>query len=164
LGISQLVGNPLFDYYGEPTQDPTEGTPLTGPFDKRPLSDLVNKIWDQPKDGIAYTEKGRLDHSVLSEDEFDLVRKDEITPYPQCFSDMFWKPTATRIDNKYLRGCDDETGQLLKAAPKISESEANVFYDLLSKIFVYNPSDRITAAEMLSHPWFHTDFSSSNAD
>lgn len=27
-------------------------------------------------------------------------------------------------------------------------------YDLLSKIFVYNPTSRLTAREMLDHPWF----------
>lgn len=28
------------------------------------------------------------------------------------------------------------------------------FLDLLKKIFVYDPNDRITAKEALQHPWF----------
>lgn len=55
----------------------------------------------------------------------------------------------------YLRGYDDETDELLEAMPKILESEAILLYYLLSKIFVYDPLNRITAAEMLDHPWFH---------
>jgi serine/threonine protein kinase len=68
---------------------------------------------------------------------------------------MFWKPTATKIDNIYLYGYDDETAELLEVMPKISKNEAFLLYDLMSKIFVYDPLKRITAAEMLSHPWFH---------
>jgi serine/threonine-protein kinase SRPK3 len=128
------------------------------------LRDLVNKIWDQPKDGIVYAEKAQLDLSALSEDDIDPVREELIKPYHQCFSDVFWKPTAVRIGNTYIHGYSDETDKLLKAVPKISGSEAAVFYDLLSKIFVYDPSDRISVAEMLSHPWFHMEFSSPSAD
>jgi dual-specificity kinase len=29
-----------------------------------------------------------------------------------------------------------------------------LFLDLLRKIFVYDPSDRITAKQALQHPWF----------
>jgi serine/threonine-protein kinase SRPK3 len=149
--IPSSWGNPLFDYYGRPTQDPSKGKPLDAWFDKRTLKDIVNKIWDQPKGGIIHTGKARLNPSSLCEKE--------ITPYPQCFSDMIWKPTATRIDNTYLHGYDDETDKLLEAMPKMSEQESILFYDLLSKIFIYDPSDRITAAEMLNHPWFHMDSS-----
>jgi serine/threonine protein kinase len=46
-------------------------------------------------------------------------------------------------------------GELLEALPKIAEHEAALLYDLLSKIFVYDPARRPTAREMLSHPWFH---------
>lgn len=70
---------------------------------------------------------------------------------------MIWKPTAVRVDNVYLCGFDDETDELLEALPKIEESEAALLYDLLSKIFVYDPTKRLTAIEMLDHPWFHLD-------
>ncbi|KAG9228373.1 hypothetical protein BJ875DRAFT_500784 [Amylocarpus encephaloides] len=89
--------------------------------------------------------------------EHQVWREDENKPYPQCFSDTVWKPTATKIDDTYLHGYDDETDALLEAMPKISENEAALLYDLLSKIFVYDPQKRLSAGEMLSHPWFHMD-------
>jgi serine/threonine-protein kinase SRPK3 len=150
--IPNSWGVPLFDFYGRPTQDPSKGKPLTTWFEKRTLKDLVDKIWDQPENGIVHPENAGSNPSSLCEEE--------ITPFPECFSDMIWKPTATRIGNTYLHGYDDETDELLKAMPKISEQESTLFYDLLSKIFIYDPSDRITAADMLEHPWFHMDFSS----
>jgi serine/threonine-protein kinase SRPK3 len=61
------------------------------------------------------------------------------------------------MDNVYLHGYDDETDELLKAMPKIPETEAALLYDLLSKIFVYDPAKRITVEEMLGHPLFHMD-------
>ncbi|CZR62592.1 uncharacterized protein PAC_12489 [Phialocephala subalpina] len=89
--------------------------------------------------------------------ELYLSRDLWIYAYPQCFSDIVWKPTATKIDNTYLHGYDDETDALLEAMPKISENEATLLYDLLSKIIVYDPQKRLSAREMLSHPWFHMD-------
>lgn len=83
--------------------------------------------------------------------------EDENKPYSQCFSDTVWKPTATKIDNIYLYGYDNETDALLEAMPMISENEAALLYDLLSKVFVYDPEKRVSAREMLSHPWFHMD-------
>lgn len=84
-------------------------------------------------------------------------REDENKPYPRCLSDTVWKPTATKIDNIYLYGYNDETDELLEVMPKISENEAALLYDLLSKIFVYDAQKRPMAREMLSHPWFHMD-------
>lgn len=70
---------------------------------------------------------------------------------------MFWKPSAVRIDNVFLHGYDDGTDELLRAMPKISQAESTLLYDILSKIFVNNPEDRITTAQMLDHPWFSID-------
>jgi serine/threonine-protein kinase SRPK3 len=139
----------LFDYDGQPTKEPTKGEPLEKWEGKRPIKDLVYKIWDQPESSIVKTGRVRPEHQVW--------REDENKPYPQCFSDTVWKPTATRIDNTYLHGYNDETDALLEAMPKISENEAALLYDLLSKIFVYDPQKRVSAREMLSHPWFHMD-------
>ncbi|KAK1770147.1 kinase-like domain-containing protein [Phialemonium atrogriseum] len=36
----------------------------------------------------------------------------------------------------------------------ISPEEADCFHDLLQRMFVYEPDKRISAAEVLSHPWF----------
>jgi serine/threonine-protein kinase SRPK3 len=139
----------LFDYDGQPTKDPTKGKPLEKWEGERPIKDLVCKIWDQPENGVVNTGRVRPEHQVWREDENKL--------YSSCFSDMVWKPTATKIDNTYLYGYDDETDALLEAMPKISEDEAALLYDLLSKVFVYDPQKRISAEEMLSHPWFHID-------
>ncbi|RDL42170.1 Uncharacterized protein BP5553_02149 [Venustampulla echinocandica] len=139
----------LFDYDGQPTKEPTKGEPLEKWEGKRPIKDLVFKIRDQPENSVVDTGSVRPEHQVWGEDENK--------PYPQCFSDTVWKPTATEIDNTYLYGYDDETDALLEAMPKISENEAALLYDLLSKIFVYDPQKRLSAREMLSHPWFHMD-------
>lgn len=146
--VPMLWEGTLFDYDGQPTTDPTKGEPLWKWKweNERPLKDLVYKIWDQPKNGVK-TNTVRPEHQVW--------RKDENKPYPPCFSDMVWKPTATKIDNVYLYGYDDETDAMLEAMPKISDYEAALLYDLLSKIFVYDPQKRISAVEMLDHPWFH---------
>lgn len=70
---------------------------------------------------------------------------------------MVWKPTAIKVDNIYLQGYNRESLMLLKAIPEILEHEADLLYDLLSKIFVYNPERRPPAKEVLSYPWFHMD-------
>lgn len=85
------------------------------------------------------------------------INTGQLDPYPPCFSNMFWKPSAIRIDNVFLHGYDDGTDELLRALPKISQQESTLLYDLLSKIFVYYPADRITALQMLDHPWFALD-------
>jgi serine/threonine protein kinase len=139
----------LFDYDGQPTKEPTKGSPLETWEGKRPIKDLIYKIWDQPENSVVETGRVRLEHRVW--------REDEIKPYPRCLSDTVWKPTATKIDNIYLYGYNDETDELLEAMPKISENEAALLYDLLSKIFVYDAQKRPSAGEMLSHPWFHMD-------
>lgn len=43
---------------------------------------------------------------------------------------------------------------MLKAFPKISELEASLLIDLLSKIFTYDPEKRPSAEEVAAHPWF----------
>ncbi|KAI0459496.1 kinase-like protein [Xylaria acuta] len=142
----------LWDGNGKPTEDHTKGTLLTKWGDERPLKDLVYQIWDEPEGRVVQTstlipEKNR--RHVFSE-------KDR-TPFPQYFSDMVWRPTAIKVNNAYLEGYDKETERLLTAIPKIPENEAALLWDLLLKIFVYEPERRITAADMLNHPWFHID-------
>ncbi len=43
-------------------------------------------------------------------------------------------------------------------APKISEEEVECFHDLLSKVFKYQPEERIFAEEFSRHEWFVKDF------
>ncbi|KAJ8131911.1 hypothetical protein O1611_g1711 [Lasiodiplodia mahajangana] len=154
--VHQTIGNmpvewqdTLWDYDGQPTKDPKKGKPLSKWSGERPLKDLVRSIWDQPEGDIVQTGTTRPERVVYNQEENK--------PYPSCFSNMVWKPTAIKVDNTYLFGYNDESDELLKAMPKIEESEATLLYDLLSKIFVYDPTQRLTAKEMLDHPWFHLD-------
>lgn len=79
-------GDTLFDYNGQPTKDPANGEPLHKWDRKRSIKDLVTKIWDQPECSIATTGKVREERSVLKDEKN--------TPYPSCFSDMFWKTNS----------------------------------------------------------------------
>ena len=82
---------------------------------------------------------------------------DEHLPFADCFSNMVWNPKAVKIDDVYLYGYDEEWESMREALPKIPPHEAALLYDLLSKIFVYDPTSRPTASEILDHPWFHMD-------
>jgi len=136
----------LWDDDGQPTKDPSKGEPLWKWEDERPLKDLVYKIWDEPE--------GRVVQSGTTGPEDEDWDEDRNEPFPPCFSDMVWKPTATKVDNVYLYGHNRESVALVEVLPRISEHEAGLLYDLLSKIFVYDPKRRPTAKEVLSHPWF----------
>lgn len=143
----------LWDDDGQPTKDSGKGRPLSRWEGKRPLKDLVYQIWDEPEGRVVQTstlisEKHHHHHVFLDEN---------MTPFPPCFSDLVWKPTAVKVNDAYLEKYGEETRKLLTAMPKIPTNEAALLYDLLLKIFVYEPEKRITAAEMLNHPWFHID-------
>lgn len=139
----------LWDSRGQPTKDISEGKPHRQWWegDKRSLQGMVYNIWDEPEGRIVQTGTSRSGPKLWCEREHQ--------PFPSCFSDMVWHPKAVKVDNVYLSGYNDEWDELLEALPKILEHEAALLYDLLSKIFVYDPTRRPTANEMLSHPWFH---------
>lgn len=141
----------LWDSQGQPTKDPSKGKPHEQWWegDERSLQDMVYNIWDEPKGRIVQTGTSRPGRKFWHEHEHQ--------PFPSCFSGMVWNPRAIKVDNVYLSGYDDEWDGLLEGLPKIPEHEAALLYDLLSKIFVYDPTRRPTAQEMLSHPWFHLD-------
>lgn len=142
----------LWDYYGQPTKDPSKGKPLSKWEGERSLKDLVYRIWEQPEGNVVETGTGRPEYKA-----WDARDEEENKPFPPCFSDMVWKPTAVKVDNTYIFGYNDESLALLEAMPKIAEREAALLYDLLSKIFVYDPQKRPTASELLNHPWFQMD-------
>lgn len=138
----------LWDSQGQPTKDVSKGKPHEQWWDgdERSLRDMVYNIWDEPKDRIVQTGIPKPERKW---------REHEHQPFPSYFSDMVWNPRAVKVDNIYLSGYSDDWGTLLEALPKIREPEATLLYDLLSKIFVYNPTSRLTAREILDHPWFH---------
>lgn len=43
-------------------------------------------------------------------------------------------------------------------ASKISKEEVGSLYDLLSRVFKYDPEDRISTVEIEKHEWFTKDF------
>ena len=141
----------LWDSHGQPTKDRGKGRPHEQWWDgdERFLQDMVRNIWDEPKDRIVQGGTSRPARKVWREHEHQ--------PFPACFSDMVWNPRAAKVDNVYISGYNDEWDGLLEKLPKIPGHEATLLYDLLSKIFVYDPTRRPTAMEMLRHPWFHLD-------
>ncbi|KAM7213633.1 Protein kinase-like domain containing protein [Rhypophila decipiens] len=145
----------LWDDEGQPTRDPSKGMPLDKSEDElpRPLKGLVCKIWDGPEGRLVQT-------GTASGPEVDDGRDHhfgERIPYPACFSNMAWKPTAVKVDNTYLYGYNDECLKAVKKLPQIAKHEADLLLDLLSKIFIYDPKRRPTAKELLEHPWFRMD-------
>ncbi|RDA89926.1 hypothetical protein CP533_3295 [Ophiocordyceps camponoti-saundersi (nom. inval.)] len=141
----------LWDSKGYPTKDASKGRPLVPWHDtrERSLRDLVYNIWDEPKTRVVQI--GKLEPRPRYWHEPDRH------PFPQCFSDMVWNPQAVRVDDVYLSGYDEDWDIFHEALPKIPKDEAALLYDLLTKIFVYDPTTRPTAREILDHPWFHLD-------
>jgi len=65
--------------------------------------------------------------------------------------------TGWKIDDVFLLGYNEETDDFLALMPKITATEADLLYGLLSRIFVYDIMKRLTAGEILADPWFHMD-------
>jgi serine/threonine-protein kinase SRPK3 len=161
-GIIQALGDmptswedTLFDSDGQPTKDPAKGKPVWKFTDKQPIKERVYRIWDNPSSRASKSTKAL---AVSQGENLDQVLDWEShKPYPRCFLPKFWKPTAIKVGDVYLSGNHDESDNLLEALPKIPEDEAALLYDLLSKIFVYEPSERVSVEKLLDHPWFHMD-------
>lgn len=113
------------------------------------LHELVYDIWDQPRGGLALTRDSEPDPKPF----LGLRSKS----FPSHYSDMVWNPSAIKVNDTNLTGYNDQWQTLRRALPSISEDEAALLYDLLSKIFVLEPTSRPTARELLDHPWFHLD-------
>ncbi|KAG4273493.1 CMGC/SRPK protein kinase [Fusarium proliferatum] len=141
-------GEPLFDDDGLPTMDTINGEPLGEMLENtRSLKQWIGEIWDQPEN---------LEELQSSSTAPQRVR-DENKPYLECYSNKFWKPAAIRIDNVYLGAYSDKVDKIIESLPKIPTHEADLLYDLISKIFVYEPAQRVSAKDILAHPWFHLD-------
>ncbi|KAK2125575.1 kinase-like domain-containing protein [Fusarium oxysporum II5] len=153
--VSEYIGRmpisweePLFDDDGLPTTDTTNGEPLGEILENtRSLKQWISDIWDQPNN---------LEELQSTSAAPDRV-KDENKPYLECYSNKFWKPAAIRIDDIYLGAYSDKVDKIIESLQKISMHEADLLYDLTSKIFVYEPAQRVSARDILAHPWFHMD-------
>lgn len=67
---------------------------------------------------------------------------------------MLWKPIAVRVDGTYYIFYEDEMSPFWGAFPLITNDEAELLGDLLSRIFVYEPLRRLDIQEILGHSWF----------
>ncbi|KAI7765091.1 hypothetical protein LZL87_005804 [Fusarium oxysporum] len=141
-------GEPLFDDDGLPTTDTTNGESLGEILENtRSLKQWISDIWDQPDN---------LEELQSTSTAPDRV-KGENKPYLECYSNKFWKPASIRIDDIYLGAYSDKVDKIIESLQKISTHEADLLYDLTSKIFVYEPAQRVSARDILAHPWFHLD-------
>lgn len=142
----------LFDYDGQPTKDTAKGEPLWKFPDKRPIKDRVYMIWDEPKNEHIRVDTAENGPKI----EGQVWYEDETEPCPPSFSHMLWKPRGSEVGRRYIYSSEDED-ETREALPKIPENGASLLYDLLSKIFLYDQQRRISARELLDHPWFHID-------
>ena len=85
-------------------------------------------------------------------------RLHDADPISPTQSDIFWKPPlppspAPGLIETEAMHSEGKTGPQEDFCT-ISPKEAELLHDLLSKVFVYDAKKRISAAEMLMHPWF----------
>lgn len=125
----------------------------------RPLEGRVRDIFDEPA-GLFLSAGGvvvppPLDGSHLEGESWfgprDLALREA---FPAPLRSKLWRATAVCFGGKYFFAYSDETTEMLKAFPKISEREGDLLLDLLRKIFVYDADERLTIEEVVAHPWF----------
>ncbi len=116
-------GEVMFDEEGNPTRDAKKGTPYYEVEEKRSLRELVDAIYDRPENGAVVTGATRRERKVWN--------KQDNIPYPSWAENVAWKPKATKVDNIFLYGYDEESDELLALMPKIPAAEADLLYDLL---------------------------------
>jgi serine/threonine-protein kinase SRPK3 len=76
--------------------------------------------------------------------------------------DTCTEPQVQRVHDieEKLASCHDCAGEGC-AHPRfqiISEAEAPILADLLERLLRYRPEERLSAQDVLEHPWFHTHF------
>jgi serine/threonine-protein kinase SRPK3 len=107
-------------------------------------------------------ESGDLGYVPMERPLLDAILSIEDEPMGNATLDsLFWRPGTEICSFEGGAWVETELGteQEKEVLPKISHEEATSFHDLLSRIFTYNPTQRISAAELSRHPWFTGDFS-----
>jgi serine/threonine-protein kinase SRPK3 len=147
-----------FDEGGFAVAEGEQGEPFWTLEETRPLKDRVGGIMDEPP-SLFINNQGEAVEAIDTsmDDGPEMVTFDEEfrIPYPATIDSMMWKPTAVCVEGGYFAAYSDETDEMLKAFPRISESEAALLVDLLVRTFTYDPAKRITAEELVTHAWFH---------
>lgn len=103
--------------------------------ERRPLEDRVRGIVDEPP-GLFISRLGEAVEATDEEPEAAMFDDDATLkkPYPAVFLSMAWKPTAVCVAGSYFTTYSDELDGVLEAFPRISEPEASLLVDLLSKV------------------------------
>lgn len=145
-----------FDEEGRAVVDGEGGETFWSLGETRPLEERVRGIVDEPP-GLFINRLGEAVDAADEEPEPAMFDDDAVLrePYSAALSSMIWKPTAVCVAGTYFTSYPDEEDGILDPFPRISEPEASLLVDLLSKIFTYNPATRIKAEELVTHPWFH---------
>ncbi|KAM6536459.1 hypothetical protein FALCPG4_002463 [Fusarium falciforme] len=150
-------GDPLFDSEGRPGKNLSKGTRISELInedtERRSVEEWISKIFDQPNTGS----KQPMEDGDSKGGEEPPYYDPDSSSYPPCYAHKFWEPSAINFRGKHIRGYNDESRALLDELPKIPSEEADLLFDLLSKVFVYEPSERLGAKEALNHPWFRFD-------
>ncbi|KAL1877442.1 hypothetical protein Daus18300_002428 [Diaporthe australafricana] len=155
--LPDSLGRALFDAEGYPTEDES-GTPLIHFREKSDLRAEIKKIWDEPP-SLSMRSNGEIDTTVYThpynpENSLFSEEVEKTTPYPPACRSICWKPTAVSVDGDHYIFYEDATSPFWGAFPLITDDEAELLGDLLSRIFVYDPSRRPNIQEALEHPWF----------
>ncbi|KAF5645274.1 CMGC SRPK kinase [Fusarium tjaetaba] len=149
----------ICDIWDEPMQaSENESTPAA-PFIVRDEDRPLPKSCDWLSDDISPI----INYNPQDIDQLSAIHDNTKRPYPKHYANRVWKPSAFKINGTYLPedggvgwftylpGNSDVEGNL-QSLPRISTQEADMLYDLLRKIFVYE--GRISAEDILGHPWF----------
>ncbi|KAM0344118.1 hypothetical protein ACHAPU_007839 [Fusarium lateritium] len=168
---------PLYDEQGEPTQGKERGRPRETSDEVRSLKRWIRDIWDEPTQenenisppAVPWTVEPEhrsrpTGYDWPTDDITSIINYDRLNgsvdkskrPYPQHYANRVWKPSAFKIDGRYLPevgeggypGVEDNLASL----PRISVYEVSLLDDLLARIFVYE--GRARARDILGHPWF----------
>ncbi|RSL61851.1 hypothetical protein CEP53_004937 [Fusarium sp. AF-6] len=103
---------------------------------RQSIEGWIKKIFDQPGTG-PYRPKDQVSNT----EEHPFYNPHEVSHAP-FYAWKFWELSAINFRGKYFRGYNHEWHALVDELPKISNEEAGLLFDLISKILVYEPTER----------------------
>jgi serine/threonine protein kinase len=149
--IIKTIG-PLPDKWRHVKFDYDEGFPIRSEAEERE-KECATIDWP-----LTYPLKACIDD--IEDDPSDPIPSDLTALLPAVRNDdeLFWNPppspgTRCRDDYGILHNTEGYADM-----PHISSEEADCLYDLLSRIFRYEPEERISLEEIIKHPWITGDF------